>query len=78
MTESKMQARNFYADEDGVTIGYMDMTDFEFELGMAQSGNVVYPSVEDVLRHRKCASECGIVEVEVKFRRVVMEPKDIP
>lgn len=63
-------------DESGVTIGYMDLTDFECELGVALGGNVVYSSPDEVLSHRKCATVCGIVEVEVRFRRIVLEPTD--
>lgn len=58
---------------DDFVTGYMCMTDFEWELGMACGGNTVYPSEEDCRRHRKCVAGCGIVEVEVRFRRVVSE-----
>ena len=63
-------------DDEGVTLGYMDLTDFECELGMASGGSLVYNSAEEVLSYRKCAIECGVVEVEIRFRRVVLEPKD--
>lgn len=52
-------------------LGYMCLTDFECELGMASGGNVIHPSVEDCKEYRKCVSECGIVEVKVSFSRVV-------
>lgn len=51
----------------------MDRTDFEYELGAASGGDTVYPSLDDVLAHRKCANECGVVEVEVRFRKLVKE-----
>lgn len=63
-------------DESGVTIGYMDLTDFECELGAASGGNLIYSSPEEVLTYRKCASVCGVVEVEIRFRRIVVEPQE--
>lgn len=51
--------------------GFMCMVDWEFELGDAVGGNSVYGSVPDLKKHRKCWKECGIVEVEVRLRRVV-------
>ncbi len=52
-------------------IGYMDMVDWQHEIGCASRGNRVYPSIEDLKSHRACWSSCGIVEVEVSFKRVV-------
>ena len=57
-------------------IGYMCLTDFECELGLASGGNTVHPSVEDLQKRRACVSGCGIVEVKVLFSRVVLPPKD--
>lgn len=57
-------------------IGYMDKTDFDHELGHTGSGNLVYPSIIDLQRQRKCWEECGIVEVEVRLVRVVV-PTDL-
>ena len=71
----QMTIKSFNENEDGVIIGYMDLTDFECELGTALGGNTVYPSIEDVYNNKKCAIECGVVEVEVKLRRIVQEPK---
>ena len=68
-----MKAMN--ANEDGVVVGYMCGTDWSCELGAASDGNKVYPSVGALMEERKCTDECGIVEVEVKFRRVVRESK---
>lgn len=59
---------------DKVIVGYMDYIDFVEELGKASDGNKVYPTVEDVLKHRRCAKECGVVEVEVHFCRIVNQP----
>jgi hypothetical protein len=65
-----------YADDDGFVVGYMDLIDFECELSAASGGNVIYSSPEEVLTHRKCAVECGVVEVEVRARRIVVQPKE--
>jgi len=56
---------------DGSAIGYMCRTDFEYELGNASGGNHIWPSVEDMRANCKCADSCGIVEVEVHFKRLV-------
>ena len=64
---------SIHEDDRGFVIGYMDRTDFEYELGAASGGDTVYPSLDDVLAHRKCANECGVVEVEVRFRKLVKE-----
>ncbi len=54
-------------------IGYMDKIDFECEVGLADGGNVVYPSIENLKKNKKCVSQCGIVKVEVKLIEVVEE-----
>ncbi len=61
------------AEEDGSVIGYMCATDWEFEIGAARGGNVIYASPEDAIESRRCIGGCGLVEVEVRFRRVVRE-----
>lgn len=67
-------ARSMWAEKDGdYVIGYMCLTDFECELGGAVGGVTVHSSVEDLRRFRGCVSECGIVEVEVRARRIVQE-----
>lgn len=60
-------------DNADYVIGYMCLTDFECELGGAIGGNTVYPSAEDLRKRRGCVAECGIVEVEVRARRIVQE-----
>ena len=60
-------------DDHTLVEGYMCMTDFECELGMACGGNVVYPSVEDIKRNRKCVESCGIVKVAVICTEIVQE-----
>ena len=56
---------------DDFVVGYMCLTDFECELGMASGGNTVHPSIEDLKKRRTCVSSCGIVEVKVSFSRMV-------
>ena len=58
--------------DDGV-IGYMDKTDFEWELGAAMGGNKIYPSEADLRRNEKCLDQCGIVKVRVTRVEVVQE-----
>lgn len=48
---------------------YMDMTDFEHELGNCTVA--LYASVEDLKASRICAAECGIVAVRVELLRAV-------
>lgn len=65
---------SMWAEEGGdYVIGYMCLTDFECELGGASGGNTVYPSVDDLRKRRSCIASCGIVEVEVRARRIVQE-----
>ena len=62
--------------EDKIIIGYMDKIDFECEAGDNPNGNIFFPTVEDLLKERTCAEFCGIVEVEIRLKRVVQEEKD--
>ena len=58
--------------EGHAIVGYMDKVDFDYELGTAGGGNVVYASIEDLIEHEPCAAtECGIVEVEVRLKEVI-------
>jgi len=68
----RQRAVNKMPDER-VIVGYMDKVDFDEELGKAFVGNKVYPSIRAVKEDKPCTSECGIVEVEVRLRRVVQE-----
>lgn len=55
--------------------GFMDGTDWSYEIGSASDGNKVYPSVRAIKREcDPCIGECGIVEVEVRFVRWVKKP----
>lgn len=63
-------------ETDNYVIGYMDRTDWAYEIGAASGGNRVYPSVEDLKRDSPCTTNCGIVEVEVRFRRIIEKGSD--
>jgi hypothetical protein len=59
--------------------GFMDKIDFDYELGKAKGGNVVYASVNDLAEHEPCClKECGIVKVEVRLVEVVLATDDRP
>lgn len=67
-----MNIRADAADEHGVITGYMCLIDYEHELGNASDGNKVYPSIEALKRDHPMWKECGIVEVQVRGSRVVV------
>ena len=61
--------------EEGYSVtGYMCLTDFECELGMACGGNTVYPSENNLRKYRKCVPQCGIAKVKVVGIDVLQEP----
>lgn len=64
------------AAEDGSVIGYMCLIAWEWELGAASDGNRIYPNEKSLRHHHPCADDCGIVEVEVRCRRLVSPGKD--
>lgn len=71
---SEMAAKSSFDGIPGredTVLGYMDLVDFECELGGAHDGNRVYPSVEAVKKYNGCWEYCGIVEVEVRAVRIV-------
>lgn len=67
--------RSMYAEPDGSVIGYMDITDFECELGGALDGSKVYPDLESIKHECKaCIDVCGIVKVKVVALEVIAPP----
>ncbi len=58
--------------EDIPRIGYMCGVDFQHELGCAQGGNIVYPSVKDLMENRPCAEQCGVVQVKIELGEWVL------
>jgi hypothetical protein len=63
-------------DDGNYVVGYMCRVDYECELGAAAGGNVVFPSLEDAKQNLRCADACGIVEVEVRYRKTAMVGSD--
>lgn len=61
---------------DEPKVCYMDMVDWQHELGYASDGTRVFPSVEDLKRFATCWERCGIVKVEIRFIEVV-EPQNL-
>jgi len=57
-------------------IGYMDAVDFNFELGEAWGGNIIYPSVKNLKSSHKYVHLCGIVKVKVVLLKHVMKAQD--
>ena len=47
--------------------GYMDATDFNYELGQAAGGVTIYSSEKDILDHCPCAESCGVVKVSIEL-----------
>lgn len=62
-----------HSDDSGVVVVYMDKVDFDHEIGAALGGNRVYPSIKDLEKNQPCTKQCGIVEVEVRLKRVIRE-----
>lgn len=59
-----------------ITDLYMCQTDFDYELGNAAGGNVIFASLEDAKEHLKCWESCGIVEVKVTYVRTAVDATD--
>lgn len=51
--------------------GYMCKIDYTFHLEEDINGSKIYPTVEALKNKHFCAEECGIVEVEIKLRKVI-------
>lgn len=59
--------------DDKTETVYMCGVDWQHEIGCAMGGNRFYPSVKDAEENCKCVKSCGLVEVEVRFKRWVIE-----
>lgn len=53
---------------------YMDAGDFLHEQGRRLGGNLIFETPEAVLRHRKCAEDCGVVEVQMTLKGWAQKP----
>lgn len=56
-----------------VVTGFMCGVDFNYELGEALGGNTIYPTEADLIANKGCTDQCGIVEVEIRLKRVIKE-----
>lgn len=56
-----------------IVTGFMCKVDWDHELGEALGGNTIYPSQADLIANKKCTDECGIVEVEIRLKKVIQE-----
>jgi hypothetical protein len=61
---------------DDVIIGYMCKTTFEEELRYSAGGSTIFADAKDLQNYGGCSPQCGVVEVEVRLRRVVSEPAE--
>ena len=57
-------------------IAYIDATDFDHHLGEGNDPKParLYASAALVLKGETCAKECGVYQVEVKFKKLVVKP----
>ncbi len=55
--------------------GYMCKVDFDYELGYAGGGNIIYPTIKGLKAFRCCWDECGIVKVKVTKVKTVLKDK---
>lgn len=77
MEEAKLKVHTVNIDDREFGIeGFMCMTDWDHELGLASGGNRIYPSKEDIEKYSKCAKGCGIVKVKTSFVDIVTMPID--
>jgi hypothetical protein len=61
-------------DEAGVAIGYMCLIDWQHHVGADAFGWKVYPSKEELVAvHPTAETSCGIIEIEMRARRIVVE-----
>jgi hypothetical protein len=56
-----------------IVTGFMCKVDWDHELGEALGGNIIYPSQADLVANKKCTDQCGMVEVEIRLKRVIKE-----
>lgn len=52
--------------------GYMDLVDYQHEVGEALGGNKIYPDIEDLKENNSCWQECGIVKVEIRAIELIV------
>lgn len=68
--------RAWFLDETYTAIVYMDGVDWQHHTLEDPQGATLYGTVENLKKSRGCLEECGIVELELRFRRWA-EPQTI-
>lgn len=51
--------------------GFMCKTDYYQKLGSASNASQIFSSIETLKQHKKCWSDCGVVEVEIFIKKIV-------
>jgi len=56
---------------------YMCKTDFDYHIPDDINGVDIYFSKQDLINNRPCVKDCGIVEIEVSFSKVINKAEPI-
>lgn len=52
--------------------GYICGTDWTDELTVMEANDIIiYPSIKSIKDNKKCLRECGIVELELKYKKLI-------
>lgn len=70
------QVLDYFDDRYVVREVYMDKIDFECELGNAAGCHLISADIEELTKRRRCLPTCGIVEVEVRYIKTVVEESE--
>lgn len=57
--------------------GYVCRTDFVHEFGEILACIPIYPSLEELKKHRKCVSVCGWVKVKLEMEEEVLGDEEL-
>jgi hypothetical protein len=57
--------------QESFRIGYVDLVDYQHEIGEAAGGNTIYASAGDLKKHQSCWEGCGIAKVKVYLDEIV-------
>jgi len=52
---------------------YMCLVDYNWELGEALGGVVLYPTLKDLQENQKCVDKCGVVRVKIILDKTIQE-----
>ena len=62
---------------EDVKYGYMCMIDFDYELGHAMVGSIIYPTMEDLRRAHPMIDDCGAVKVKIELEKVIIKGRKL-